>query len=289
MGSNLQSERGSLEQEYLADGIELPSKIIVAAKTIHIKFLYFIIQIKKILQKCDKQVFLEACNKLYAYYSQSKVESLLPSDIFSSIDTTEVILNRLSFLWSWHNCSVIRTLLEACNCKDGLTLLDEFESQIDLNQPIELFPIPRLSSKMTPSSSSSYTVLSIRSELYQDQKAPLRYTREIAAILKKTFGISEHALQLLAVELTPLTMYWMIPKSIVTFISREIHKYADILRYTGLLEISAYPSVILFPEVNWSLRSFGMLCNDPRVNILHYVIVLSISIITYVANFCLYT
>ena len=278
MGSHLQSERGSLEQEYLADGIELPSKITVAAKTIHIKFLYFIIQIKQILQKCDKQVFLEACNKLYAYYSQSKVESLLPSDFFSSIDTTEVILNRLSFLWSWHNCSVIRTLLEACNCKDGLTLLDELESQIDLNQPIELFPIPRLSSKMTPSSSSSYTVLSIRSELYQDQKAPLRYTREIAAILKKTFGISEHALQLLAVELTPLTMYWMIPKSIVTFISREIHKYADILRYTGLLEISAYPSVILFPEVNWSLRSFGMLCNDPQVNILHYVIVLLISI-----------
>ena len=244
---------------------QLQSETILSAKTVHIRFLNTLVQVNAILQKCNYQVFLEACNKLFVYASHSKVEPLLPSNYFARLDTVKEILERLSFLWSWHNCFVLRTLLEACDCRDGLKLLDDFESQVDVNQPIELFPIPRLSSKMAPSSSSAYTILSIRSEHYQDQQAPLRYTKEVAAIMEKTFGISQHALQLLAVQLTPLVMYWMIPKSIVPLISREIHKHVNVLRYTGFLEITAYPSIALFPEANWSLRSLAMISDHMQV------------------------
>ena len=239
--------------------------MIIAAKTVLIKFLSIMVQVNRLLQEYDKQIFLEACSNLHAYSSDSHVEPLFPSHYISNITTIQEVLTKLSFLWSWHNCSVLRALLTACNCHDGLTLLDDFEAQIDDNQPIELFPIPRLSSKMAPSSSSAYTILSIRSEHYQNQQAPLKHTREVATILVEVFGISHYALQLLAVQLTPLMMYWMVPKSVISLINKKIHKHMNVLRSVGFSEIAAYPSITLFPERNWSLRSFAMLSDHPQV------------------------
>ena len=271
MGKSLQSGSGSFQQVSITDFdkdeevSELASEMILAAKSVHMKFLNMTVQVNKILQQCDSQFFLEACNKLYAYVSQSKAEPLFPSNYITNLDAVEDILKRLSFLWSWHNFSVLRTLLEVCNCQDGLTLLEEFESQIDLNQPIELFPIPHLSSKMAPPSSSAYTVLSIRSKLYQDQQAPLHYTREVATILREAFSISQHALQLLAVQPAPLIMHWMIPGSVMSLISKEIHQHPSALRDSQFLEITAYPNITLFPRGNWSFSLLNYA--HPQVNV----------------------
>ena len=271
MGESLHSESESYQQSsttgFDKDGeiSALPSEMILASKRVQLKFLNAIAQLNTILEKCDSRVFLEACNKLYAYVKHSKAEPLFPSNYITNLDTTKNILMRLSFLWSWHNCSVLRALLEACNCQDGLTLLDEFESQIDLNQPMELFPIPRLSSKMAPSSSSAYTVLSIRSEQYHNQLVPLQYMREVATTLEQMFGISHHALQLLAVQPAPLVMYWMIPNTVVALIGKEIHQHTSALRDNGFLEITAYPNITLFPR---NSLSFSLLSYDrPQVNI----------------------
>ena len=234
---------------------ELNSEMILAAKNVQVKFLNTVVQVNKMLQECDHQIFLEACNKLYACTSDSMVKPLLPSNYITSFDTTETLLKRLSFLWSWHNCSVLRTLLTACNCHDGLTLLDDFEAQIDDNQPLELFPIPRPSPKMAPSSPSAYTILSIRSERYHNQQVPLRYTTEVATILEKTFSISHHALQLLAVELSPMMSHWMVPKSVVILISNEIYQHTNTLRDSGFTEVIAYPNITLLPDCNRWLSS----------------------------------
>ena len=244
-----QSEDGSSNTTEDDEVSELQPEVILNAKKVHIKFLITTVEISKMLVECDTQVFLEACNMLYA--DHSKMMPLFPSDYITGLNRIEVILKRLAFLWSWHNCSVLRSLLEACNCQSGLTLLDNFESQIDRNQPIELFPIPQLSLKMTPSSSSAYTVLSIRSRHYQNQQVPLQYTMEVAEMLMETFSISQHALQLLAVKLNPVVMYWMIPKNIVSHISKEIQQHTNALRNHDLSEITVYPNVTLFPENNW--------------------------------------
>ena len=234
---------------------ELHVEVILASKNVHVKFFSTSVLVNKILWECDHQRFLEACSKLYAHGRDAKVEPLFPPNYIIKCDTNEAILKRLSFLWSWHNCSVLRTLLKACDCHDGLTLLDDFEAQIDENQPIELFPIPRLSSKMAPSSSSAYTILSVRSEHYQNQQVPLWYTREVATILVETFGISHYALQLLAVELSPLMSHWMIPKSIVSLIRTETHQHTSALRDNGFIEIIVYPNITLLPESNRRLCS----------------------------------
>ena len=263
MGKNLQLESKSFQKDSATDIgknealTEFAPEMILAAKSVHIKFLNITVQLNKILQNCDSQLFLEACNKLYAYVSDSKTEPLFPSNYIVFLDKIEKQFKRLSFLWSWYNCSILRALLEACNCQDGLSLLDEFESQIDLNQPMELFPIPRLSSKMAPLLSTTYTLLSIRSEQYHNQLVPLRYMRKVATILVEALRISQQILQPLAVQPAPLIMHWMIPKCIVPHINKEIHKYVNLLRSNGILEITTYPNIALYLDSDWSLQSFS--------------------------------
>ena len=65
-------------------------------------------------------------------------------------------------------------------------------------------------------------------------------------MLGEIFGISQHALQLMAVQPNPLIMYWMTPKSVVSLISKKIHLHTDALKHHQFLELTAYPNVTLF-------------------------------------------
>ena len=139
----LDEEESASSQQTNTDNDEVlgsQSQMIIAAKYLHIKFLNTVVQVNKILQTCDDVLFHKAYSELYAYASGSNVELLFTSDHISKHDTIEEILKKFSFLWSWHNFSVLRTLLKSCNCQDGLTLLDDFESQIDESQPVECSP-----------------------------------------------------------------------------------------------------------------------------------------------------
>ena len=181
--------------------------------------------------------------------SHLKAIPLIPPEYLEYLDDAgmEEILSKLSFLWTWNDHSILRALLEVCNCQDGIKMLDEFESQIDTSQPMELFPIPPPSIKMAPSLSTPYTVLSIRGKYNQDEIPSLQHVNDLLAIeIISISEISPHALQLLAARATPLMLYWVIPKSIVPLISKGVKKHLDVLEEKGVLEISIYPNTILF-------------------------------------------
>ena len=245
-----------------------PPEMLLTAKSVHIRFLILFLEIKQILKGCNPQYLLDVLNKLRANtrtVTQPKVIPLLPSNYlieFKNISSEEV-LKRCTFLWTWNNHSILKALLKACNCQDGIKMLDEFESQIDTNQPIELFPIPRPSVKMAPSFSGAYTVLSIRCEYDQ---ATLQYVRDVGENVIKKFGISQHSLQLLATQANPIVLYWMIPKSIVPHISIGIKKHLDFLKTKGYSEIAVHPNTILFATDNLIHGSFALLGNAPEVS-----------------------
>ena len=244
------------------------SEMFLAAKTVHIDFLNLVSQIKQKLQDCDQKSLLTACNKLTATARQLTDILLLGTNYFEDLDDAgiEEIFNRLAFLWTWNNHSILRALLEACNCQDGLQMLDDFESKIDTNQPLELFPIPPPSMKMAPSSSSAFTVLSIRGEYDQDEPVPLQYVDDVATMMVEKFGITLHALQLLAARANPLMLYWMIPKSVVPLISKGVHKHFGFLKDRGFSEVAIYPNTILFATDNLSHGSFALLSSQPQVS-----------------------
>ena len=244
-----------------------------AAKTIHIKFLNLITQLRQNLKVSDPKCFLAACNKLSVSASHLKPIPLLGVGYLQDLDdaSSEEIFNQLAILWVWNNCSILRALVEACNCQDGIKMLDDFESQIDATLPMEFFPIPPPSMKMAPSSSSPFTVLSIREEYDRDEPVPLQYVNDVATIMVEKFGISSHALQLLAARANPLMLYWMIPKSIIPLISRGVNEHLKFLKEKRFLEIAIYPSTILLATDNLHHGSFALLSSQPQVSILNFL------------------
>ena len=245
-------------------------EVFLAAKTVHIRFLNLFVQMKQILKVYNPRCFLETLNKLRANTKTKihpKTIPLFSSDFleeFKKINSEE-FLKRSTSLWTWYNHSILRALLEACNCQDGIKMLDEFESKIDTNQPMELFPIPLPSVKMAPSSSSTYTVLSIRCDYDKNELAPLQYVIDVANVMIEKFDLTQHSLQLLARRASPLMLYWVIPKSIVPLISKGAKEHLDFLKAKGFLEIAIYPSTILFATDNLSHGSFALLTSKPQV------------------------
>ena len=259
------------EEDDTSVSLVYQTEVFLAAKTVHINFLNLIIQLKQKLRECDPQCFLETLSKLTAnakaatYY---KTILLLSSSYLEDFNnnSSEKILSRLSFLWTWNDHSILRALLEACNCQDGIKMLDEFESQIDTSQPMELFPIPPPSAKMAPSSSSAYTVLSIRCQYDKDKLPSLQYVNDVAKIMIEKFNFSQHSLQLLATRATPLMLYWVMPKCIMTLISKGVKEHLDFLKANGFLEIMIYPNTILFGSDNLSHELFAFLSSKPQVS-----------------------
>ena len=123
---------------------------------------------------------------------------------------------------------------------------------------------------MAPSSSSAFTVLSIRVEYDKDDPVPLQYVNDVATIMKETFGISSHALLLLAARPNPLMFYWMIPKSIVSLISTGVNKHSDYLKENRFLEIAIYPNTILFATDHLTNGSFALLSIGLQVSTFVY-------------------
>ena len=255
------------EEGNIAITLAYQPEVFLAAKTVHLMFLKLLCQLKQELNDYSPKAFITACRRLTASGSHLKAIPLIPSEYLEDLDNAGMkeILSGLSFLWTWNNHSILRALLEACNCQDGIKMLDEFQSQVDTNQPMEIFPIPLPSVKMAPSLSSAYTMLSIRDKYDQDKIASLQHINNMATILISKFEISTHALQLLAVRTTPLMSYWVIPKGIVPLISEGVNKHLDFLEEKGFLEISVYPNTILFVTDTLRHGSFALLSTQPQV------------------------
>ena len=249
------------------DDTVITPEVFVAAKTVHTDFLKLVSRLQQELKEYDPESFLAACNKLTASASHVKAIPLIPSEYLEDLGNSDIegIFNRLAFLWTWNNHSILRALLEACDCQEGIKMLDDFESKIDANQPIELFPIPPPSMKMAPSLSSAYTVLSIRHEYDQDELIPLQYVNNVAAVMIEKFDISSRALQLIAARTTPLVLYWMIPKSVVPQINKAVNIHLKFLKENGFSEIGIYPNTILFATDNLNSGLFSLLSNQSPV------------------------
>ena len=247
----------------------------LSAKTVHIRFVCLVAKLKQELNGCGSQKFLDTLSVLSAGVEIAGHLALLPSDYLEDLSSANIeeIFDRVAFLWSWNNHSVLRAVVEANNCHKGIKILEEFESQIDATQPMELFPIPPPSMKMAPSSSSAFTVLSIRVEYDKDEPVPLQFVNDVATIMKEKFEISSHALLLLAARPIPLMFYWMIPKSIVSLISTGVNKHSDYLKENRFLEIAIYPNTILFATDNSGHGLFDLLSIHPqvRIHIFRYV------------------
>ena len=158
--------------------------------------------------------------------------------------STTSLLRILFPYTNWYDHSIVRELVEACDCPEGVKLLDEFDSRIDVTQPITAYPIPAPSSFMNPSESSTHTVMAVSYEK-QLSSLSLQHIEEMKLDLMRKFGITEHACVLLAIEnYNSATIYWLIPSNIVALINGTTQEQLIFLPKSGLLAVDIYPNFL---------------------------------------------
>ena len=153
---------------------------------------------------------------------------------------TPSLLRILSSFWNWSNYSVLRVLLESNN--EAVKLLDEYASQLDLQQTLASYPLALPSSCMIPCDGSTHTVLAVEYGL-EYYRCLLKHVYEVQSQLMKTCDLTPHSFQLLAAKSNSTILYWLIPKSTVTVISTKVLEYSNLLCKKGILEVSIFPSI----------------------------------------------
>ena len=169
------------------------------------------------------------------------------------------MLLRKLCVFSWSNCSILRTLISCSN--EGIKLLDKFEFGLDPSEPIALYPIPCFSTDMIPSDTSTYTILAVRCkvELYESS---LQYIYDVQSVMIEKCDITQHCLHLLAVRSDPTILYWTIPKCVVYLINTNVPLHNEYLYSRGILEVLVYPDVLLTTGDDVCYGSLAFKCGN---------------------------
>ena len=216
--------------------------------SLHILFLHLLDRLRELLQPCDINLLAEACRGLMAseawrikLFSDTFIQSL------RNCNRSASLLQYLSFLFTWSDHSILRVLVGSSH--EAVQLLDEFDSLVDPLNTIVSYPICMFSLSMIPSEDSPYTLLVIRcdKELWQ---CSLQYVFNIRSMLVELCDITQHCLQLLAIQSDPTIFYWNIPKFVVGLISFNLLEYSEYLCSQGIVEVMAYPKQIIFTGDN---------------------------------------
>ena len=164
------------------------------------------------------------------------------------------MLKYLSFLFTWSDHSILRALV-SCS-PEAIQLLDEFDCFLDPSSTIVSYPIDVYSLSMAPSEDSSFTLLAIRSdrELWQ---CSLQDVFNIRSILVELCEITQHCLQLVAIQSDPTIVFWNIPKCVVELICTNLLEHTDDLYSLGIVEATVYPKQLIFTGDDIVVGSFS--------------------------------
>ena len=211
-----------------------------------VAFLHLLGILNNLLQSVHPSVLVSKCSELLI--SETHKISLFSTDelnMLNQYSQTSMLMKILRVHWTWYDHSILKTLLEVSNVHNAMKLLEDFESHIDYTLPVTNYPIPAVNHLMIPSRSSKYTVLATT----YDCDTTIRYlTLQCVTDLKlkmiSSFGITEHSVQLLAVNHTPAIFYWMIPKVVVPLVSirSTVQKHLNMLKSSGITEVAIYPN-----------------------------------------------
>ena len=189
----------------------------------HVKVL---VDVCENLMASDKYVI-----KLFSDYQMKQLKT---------IDSSFLLLQRLSLHFTWSNHSILRVLADQCS--EAVDILDKFDCRVNSLEPIAFYQIPCFSLNMIPVDTSTHTILAIRcdQELY---KSTLQYVYDMQSVMMDKCDITLHCLQLLAVRNNPTILYWTIPKCIVYLIHTIVPQHSEYLYSKGILGVWVYPEL----------------------------------------------
>ena len=207
------------------------------------------------------KVLVDVCENLMAsdtyavkFFSDNQMKRLKTSD------SSFILLQKLSLLFTWSNHSILRVLADQCS--EAMNILDNFDCRVNSLEPIAYYPIPCFSLNMIPVDTSTHTILAIRcnQELYE---CTLQYVYDMQSVMMVKCDITQHCLQLLAVRNSPTILYWTIPKCVVYLIHTTVPQHSEYLYSRGILGVWVYPELQFTLGGHVSVGSLAF--NDPKL------------------------
>ena len=204
------------------------------------EFHYISGHVVELLSCCDPKLLIKWCENLMA--SEIHEVKLLPPYSrykLRKLKCSSPVLKMMSVLWTWNNHSVLKVLARFSEI--ALTLLEEFDSRLHLNLAFSEYPLLQPKPSMVPYNNNSYTILTMKCD--EKLNLSLQLVHEMQSVLIEKCKITEHALQLLAVQNSPLLLQWMISKYIVTIINVNVRKHCQYFATKGITEILIHPNI----------------------------------------------
>ena len=204
------------------------------------EFQYISGHVVELLSCCDPKLLIKWCENLMASEIH-KIKLLPPYSRYKlrKLNSSSSILKMMSILWTWNNHSILKLLAKFSEV--ALTLLEEYGSRLHLNFGFTNYPLLQPKPSMIPYNNSSYTMLTLKSD--KKLSLSLQLVHEMQSVLIEKCEITEHALQLLAVQSSPLLLQWMISKYIVTIINVNVRQHCRYFATKGITEISIHPEI----------------------------------------------
>ena len=204
------------------------------------EFHYISGHVIELLRCCDPKLLIKWCENLMASEIH-KVKLLPPYSLYKlrKLKCSSPVLKMMSVLWTWNNHSVLKFLARFSEI--ALTLLEEFDSRLHLNFVFSKYPLLQPKPSMVPYNNNSYTILTMKCD--EKLNLSLQLVHEMQSVLIEKCEITEHALQLLAVQSSPLLLQWMISKYIVVIINVNVRQNFQYFATKGITEILIHPNI----------------------------------------------
>ena len=195
------------------------------------EFHYITGHVIELLNYCHPIMLTERCRQLMASETHKiKLFSVNYIERLRSLKTSSAVLKMLSVFWSWSNHSILIFLAQFSEL--AVTLLEEFKSQMMLSYSILHYPF--VSTLSIPCDDNNYTMLILECKFL---KVTLNSLYDMQSSLIEKFDITQHALQLVAVEKNPIKLQWMIPVCIVDLINKKVEQHLQYFATTGIAAI----------------------------------------------------
>ena len=202
-------------------------------------FQYTVRHVTELLSCCDPELLIKWCENLMASDAhQIKLFTANLVDKIRQLKASPAILKMLSHYWIWSNYSILKVLAQFS--KLALDLLEEFGTKLNIMLPHTEYPIKSLASSMFPYVTSYYTMLTLECGLKLNHFLQLVY--DMQSLITENCHITQHALQLLAVDSNPTRLHWMIPESVTTIVNIRVIQCSQLLFSKGVMKIFIYPS-----------------------------------------------
>ena len=204
------------------------------------EFQYISGHVVELLSCCDPKLLIKWCENIMASEKNKiKLLTLFSLYKFKKLRTSSAILKILSVFWSWSNHSILKYLAEFSEL--AVSLLNEFDSRLHLNSSITEYLISLPITSMIPYNNNSYTILTLKCN--EKLRSSLQLVYDMQSVMIEKCEITEHALQLLAVQSSPLILQWMIPKHIITVINVNVRLHHQYFATKGIREILILPII----------------------------------------------